>query len=276
MSDFDIYNRAPSPQSASLEQRRQQVLAIAHECEQILRSQFGAEQVIVLGSLAGDGPWHWQSDLDLAVAGLSHSNWLHAYGQLEAIVPPWLKIDLIRLETVDAAVRARILKEKPMSDNQYLALQERLNDELTALERSASFLETALERAKPRLEDYDIRALASYINAIYRRCERISERVAVTFDGGLPQGESWHRAFLRQLAEAGGDERPPLWTDSLVLDLDEYRKFRHVVHHKYGDELRADYVVGLAEQAPAMVEKVRQAIAHFSQWLTQQADASSH
>ncbi len=267
MVHFPPPNLTPLP---PLEQRRQEALAIAQQCEQILKQQFGATQVILFGSLAGDAPWHWQSDLDLAVSGLSHADWLQAYGKLETILPPWLSLDLIRLETVDSPVSARILKETPMSANPYLALKQHLEDELTALERSSQSLQMALERAKPHPDDYDVRALASYINDVYRRCERMSERVAIALDGGLPQGKNWHQALLRQVADARSD-RPPLWSGSLLFDLDEYRKFRHVVHHKYGDELQADYVIALAELAPAMVTRIQAAIAQFSQWLMQQA-----
>lgn len=259
-------------QDTALEQRRQVALSFAEECEQVLRSEFGAEQVILFGSLAGDAPWHWQSDLDLAITGLSHADWLRAYGYLEAIAPSWLKLDLVRLEAVSSEVRARILKDKPMPSNLYLVLKEQLNDELIALERNTQALEAALERAKPNLDDYDIRAIASYINDVYRRYERMSERVVVTLDGELPQGKNWHQALLRQVADVGREGRPPLWSGSLLLDLDEYRKFRHIVHHKYGDELRADYVMALAELAPVMRTHAQGAIAHFNQWLTQQAD----
>lgn len=119
-----------------------------------------------------------------------------------------------------------------------------------------------------------IHAVYSYFftgpNDVYRRCERMSERVAVTLDGGLPQGNNWHQALLRQVADAKGD-RPRLWSGSLLLDIDEYRTFRPVVHHKYGDELQTDYVIMLAEGVPALVANIQQAIARFDAWLTQQA-----
>lgn len=100
----------------------------------------------------------------------------------------------------------------------------------------------------------------------------MSERVAVALDGGLPQGQNWYQALLRQVAEVGGAGRPPLWSGSLLLDLDEYRKFRHVVHHKYGDELKLEYVLGLAELAPSVLPKIHQAVIQFSEWLTQQGE----
>lgn len=158
-----------------------------------------------------------------------------------------------------------------MSENKYLALKQRLEAELVALERLGQSLEAAITRAKLILDEYDIRALASYINDFYRRCERLSERVAITLDGGLPQDINWHQVLLRQVAELGGDRRPPLWSGALLLDLDQYRSFRRVVHHKYGDELKPECVLGLAELAPVMLEKVRQAVAVFSNWLVERS-----
>ncbi|HEY9646199.1 MAG TPA: nucleotidyltransferase domain-containing protein [Chroococcidiopsis sp.] len=257
-----------------LEQRRQQAWAIAQHCEQVLQKQFGAERVIVFGSLAGHSIWHQDSDLDIAVAGLSDQRWLQAYDYLQNLAPDWLKIDLVRLETVNPLIRDRILHPDAMPQNPYALLKKQLNDELTALEQSAIALGQALERAKPTLENYDIRALASYINDFYKRCERMSERVAVTLDGGLPQGINWHQTLLRQVADAVEQGRPALWSGSLLLDLDEYRKFRHVIHHKYGEELKADYVVALAEMAPAVLVKVQQAIATFDEWLSQQGNGA--
>jgi predicted nucleotidyltransferase len=252
---------------AELRQRQQAAIAFAQQCTVILTTQYHAQQVIPFGSAVGDSPWHWDSDLDLAVVGLSQPDWLRAYDELAAIAPPWLKLDLIQLETVAPEVRGRILKEHPMIDNKYLALKEHLEDELVALDRTAKALEAAIKRAKLTLDEYDVRALASYINDFYRRCERISERVAVTLDGGLPQQINWHQALLRQVAEPGGDDRPPLWSGALLLDLDQYRAFRHVIHHKYGEDLKANYVLGLAELAPPMALKVHQAVEQFNQWL---------
>ncbi|NET35266.1 MAG: nucleotidyltransferase domain-containing protein [Cyanothece sp. SIO1E1] len=258
-------------QLTQLEQQRREALSIARKCEAILRQSYGAADVILFGSLAGDGPWHSNSDLDLAVIGLSQAAWLNACDDLAAIAPPWLQIDLVRLESVYPEVRDRILKIKSMPNNKYLALKARLEDELTALERDTKALGKALKRAQPTLEEYDIRALASYVNDVYKRLERMSERVVVTLDGKLPQGDNWHQALLYQVAESGSDGRPPLWSRSLLLDLDEYRKFRHLVHHKYGEELRANRVVTLAELAPSIFVQVGQALASLSEWLLERA-----
>jgi len=75
-------------------------LRLAEQCQQILRNQFNAAQVIPFGSVMSGSPWHWNSDLDLAVVGLSHDRWLQACDALAALVPEWLKVDLVRLESV--------------------------------------------------------------------------------------------------------------------------------------------------------------------------------
>lgn len=257
-------------EATTLAQRRQVALAVAHDCEQVLRDRFRASNVRVFGSLAGQSPWHWDSDLDLAVAGLSFEQWLAAVEAVRAIAPDWLAVDLVRLETINPAVRRRILQDTSMPDNKFLALKEHLTDELRALEQTTAALTRAIQQAASVPEDFAVRTLASYLMDFYRRCERMSERVAVTLDGGLPQGKNWHQALLHQVAEPGGDNRPPLWHGSLLIELDAYRRFRHVVHHKYGDDLRPDYVLELAEMAPGMLPKIQGAIAQFTDWLEQQ------
>jgi predicted nucleotidyltransferase len=259
-----------STEATTLEQRRQVALAVAHTCEQVLRDRFGATAVQLFGSLAGQSPWHWASDLDLAVAGLSFEQWLAAVEAVRAIAPDWLAVDLVRLETINPAVRRRILQDESMPDNKFLALKEHLTDELRALEQTTTDLTQALQQAPSVPENFAVRTLASYLMDFYRRCERMSERVAVTLDGGLPQGKNWHQALLHQVAEPGGENRPPLWHGSLLIELDAYRRFWHVVHHKYGEDLRSDYVLELAEIAPGMLPKIQGAIAQFTDWLEQQ------
>lgn len=254
-------------QEQELEQRRQEALTIAKRCIQLLKQEFGATEVILFGSLVGDGPWHWQSDLDLAVKGMSEDAIWHAYSALESIVPSWLKIDLVPLERVPPRVAARILNLKPMSDNKYLALKSRLEDEVIALESNMAKLQTVLAQADKVAEIIITPALASYIADFYGGGERISERVAVTLDGGIPRGENWHRELLKQMAESGGENRPPLWSGSLLLELDEYRKFRHLSPHIYNIELKPERVLTLARNVQTVLPKVKQAIALFNEWL---------
>ena len=253
----------------TLEQRKQEALQTAAKCRQILLEK-GAKEVILFGSLSGESPWHWQSDLDLAVRGMSEKQQWEAYSLLEKITPNWLKIDLVALEEIPDFVRSRILKEKPMPNNKYLALKTRIEDEMIALEQNCQALKQLIAQSETIPEIALTPALSSYICDFYTACERISERVAVTLDGGMPKAENWHEQLLLQMAEIGGENRPALWQGSLLLQLNDYRKFRHLARHNYNLQLRKERVLELAQQTEIIIAKIQEAIALFNQWLESQ------
>jgi hypothetical protein len=190
------------------------------------------------------------------------------------MVPPWLEVDLIPLEHAFPEVRSRILGERTMPESPYLALQVRLDDALLGLERITEGLKMALERAGRRPDEFAMRALACYVDDFYKGCERLCERVAIALDGGLPQGERWHRALLGQMGEPGGRGRPPLFRGSLLLELDEYQRFGHGIRHVYGHELEAERVLTLGRGVESLLGQVKTSVAAFSGWLAERAERS--
>jgi predicted nucleotidyltransferase len=254
-----------------LESRRQEALAIVARCTELLECRYGAKRVIPFGSALQEGAWHESSDLDLAVEGLSSEALWQAEKELEAMVPPWLQLDLVLLEHAFPEMRSRILGERAMPEDPYLALKVRLDDELIGLERIVRGLEQALERAGEAPDEFTMRALASYVDDFYKGCERLCERIAVALDGGMPQGERWHQVLLGRMGEPGGKGRPALFRGSLLLDLDEYRRFRHRVRHIYGYELEAMRVLTLARGVESVLHHVKTSAAAFDRWLEGQA-----
>jgi hypothetical protein len=79
-----------------------------------------------------------------------------------------------------------------------------------------------------------------------------------------------HFELLKQVAEPGENNRPPLWSGALLLKLDEYRKFRHLERHIYKIELQPKRVITLAENVEPVFNKIQLAVTKFSQWLEQQ------
>ena len=254
-----------------LEERRQQALMVAKQCTEILQDNFGATEVILCGSLAGETPWHWHSDIDLAVKGMSKDAVWNAYTAIEDIVPSWLKVDIIPLEFAPIYLVDRILHKTPMPENKYLALKIRIEDEMKSLEDTISTIKKVLEESSGVSDIFVAPALASYIADFYSGCERISERVAVYLDGGLPKTQDWHLELLKQVAEPGGNARPPLWSGALLLELDEYRKFRHLTRHIYKIDLKPSQVITLGENVEPVFNKIKSAVAIFLQWLEGQA-----
>lgn len=266
-----ITNESIKKTDKELEERRQEALEVAEKCLQIFKADFGATEAFICGSLAEESPWHWHSDIDIAVEGMSKDDVWDAYFQIDDLVPHWLKVDIIPLEFAPSYLVDRILKKVPMSDNKYLALKSRIEDELKPLENTIQTIKDLLQQKDTLPEVALIPALASYIADFYNGCERISERVAVYLDGSIPKSKEWHLELLKQVAEPGGDNRPPLWNGALLLELDEYRKFRHLERHIYKIELKPKKVIKLAENIEPTFQKIKQSVAVFSQWLEKRA-----
>ena len=255
-----------------LEERRKEALIVAEKCINLLKRDFGAREAFICGSLAGENPWHWHSDLDLAVLGLSQDRVWDAHTALESLTPNWLEVDLIPLEFAPKHLRDRILNKIPMTKNKYLDLKIRIEDEMNSLKITVDTLNRALAEMAEVSEIFVAPALASYVVDFYTGCERISERVAVYLDGGVPRTENWHLELLKQMAEPGGCDRPPLWSGALLLDLSEYRKFRHLRQHNYDIKLKSERVIALAQQVLPVYEQIKLAIDDFFRWLDEKGE----
>lgn len=76
--------RAERPQRlAEMQQRQQQGLEVAKKCAQMLKEQFGAQRVVLFGSLLDPERMWWGSDIDLAVWGLPEKDFFKAGAAIE-------------------------------------------------------------------------------------------------------------------------------------------------------------------------------------------------
>src|SRR6185295_8727318 len=96
------------------ESRRHLAEAAARRCEQLLKETFGAREVYLFGSLAGQSPWHSRSDIDLAVEGLAPDKYLSALTACYEILPPGVELDLVTLETAPLELVAKAKMEDKM------------------------------------------------------------------------------------------------------------------------------------------------------------------
>ncbi|MEL7334464.1 MAG: nucleotidyltransferase domain-containing protein, partial [Cyanobacteria bacterium J06560_2] len=144
-----------------------------------------------------------------------------------------------------------------------------------AIEKTIDTLNQVLEQSTTVAEIIVIPAIAAYVEDFYSGCERLAERVAVAFDGGLPQGKNWHQQLLQKMGESDRSNRPSLWDQPLLSKLDAYRSFRHRVRHLYNIDLDSEKVLLLARQVPELFEEIKEAVEQFNEWLVQQANKRS-
>lgn len=107
--------RATCARREAAERRRQQARRAAGRqaarcAATLLREQFGAERVVLFGSLARTEDLGPRSDIDLAVAGISAEDYYQAVARVQRVAEE-RSIDLVRLENCAPSLRERIDEE---------------------------------------------------------------------------------------------------------------------------------------------------------------------
>lgn len=80
------------------QQERERLLARVREAAAILKHQFGVKQVVLFGSLADTTWFAPDSDVDLAIEGLSNDAYWQAWKVVEEVIGN-RPVDLIEIET---------------------------------------------------------------------------------------------------------------------------------------------------------------------------------
>jgi len=99
---------------AEVSKRRKHAMTAALKAAKLLKTKFGAQEVILFGSLARRGSFTLFSDIDLAARGIHPDHYLSA---MEAVLylDAEFKIDLVGIETCSPAMRENIEKDgKPL------------------------------------------------------------------------------------------------------------------------------------------------------------------
>lgn len=79
----------------------------ARRAATLLKDEFGAERVVLFGSVAQEERLSPHSDLDLAVEGLSPMDYYRAVARVQS-VPSTMSVDLVRLESARTSLRSTI------------------------------------------------------------------------------------------------------------------------------------------------------------------------
>lgn len=102
--------RLKQQEAQEIRLRLERARAVAEQAATLLREQFGAERVVLFGSVARGFIFHARSDLDLGVEGLSAQNFWRAWAALDSLGSEF-EIDLVDLETASSALLDQIKQE---------------------------------------------------------------------------------------------------------------------------------------------------------------------
>jgi len=97
--------RPASPKPTAAERRtRERLLALVRQAADLLKDRFGVRRVVLFGSLADDVWFRVDSDVDLAVEGLSAEDYWDAWRLVEEVIRE-RPVDLIEIERAGKALR---------------------------------------------------------------------------------------------------------------------------------------------------------------------------
>ncbi len=151
----------------------------------------------------------------------------------------------------------------------YQLLALRVRDEVEELDGAARRAERTWQEARQRQTDQDvyIDSAALNLHSFYSGAERLFEAIANELDGNLPKGEAWHRELLRQMTFDVTGIRPPVISEETSRQLDEYRRFRHMVRNVYAEHLDPKRVGELVEKLSMLWGQLKAELTTFAEFL---------
>lgn len=111
---LDAIKKRRAKFNAEIASRRQRAMSIARKAAKLLKTNFGAKEIILFGSLARRRSFSLHSDIDLAVRGIAPEKFYVASAAIERVETNF-QIDLVELETCPPTVLKNIEKDgKPL------------------------------------------------------------------------------------------------------------------------------------------------------------------
>ena len=264
----------------------------AHQVAAMLYEDFGATQVAVFGSLAGQKWFSKGSDIDIAVWGLPGDTYLNALWETRNFSPEF-KIDLVNFHSAKGRFRERIQsqairvqrgetdcssqtirteREEMDDEMDNRELIERIADERGKIERTVEEIKVRLKKmeAASAEELTDLKDLvAMRLPVFYMGIENIFKRVAQEIDMDEPQGENWHKDLLQQMSTSRAS-RPSVVSEKTADALTLILKFRHRIRNIYVFELEIEKTVENAQQVCDIFDGLSTELDVFIEWLKQQ------
>ncbi len=151
----------------------------------------------------------------------------------------------------------------------YKVLATRIEQELIELEKVVNRVKRAINAINDNTENQDLflDSVALSLHDFYTGLERVFSQIATTVDQTIPSGKNWHRELLNQMGKQVENLRPQILSKITIQELDEYRRFRHVVRNVYGFEFEITRIEPLVNSLLPCFTNVKNELLDFVQIL---------
>lgn len=157
---------------------------------------------------------------------------------------------------------------------QYRELSDRIRGTMSDLDRVIERTLRAWPRAKEPSEAQDVYldSVALNLHSFYSGLERLFELIARRLDHSFPSSEVWHRDLLLQMGREVEGIRPAVISTQIIVQLDEFRRFRHLIRNVYTINLLPNRMSKLILELPDLWSQLRSELTAFAEFTADLAD----
>ena len=108
----------------------------------------------------------------------------------------------------------------------------------------------------------ELSATAMVLHSFYNGIENIIILIFKNYEEKLPSGNNWHMELLENASIQNGN-RKVIFNNELKSQLEEYRKFRHIVRHTYNYKLNWIMMEGIMNNLNTIWSKTKENLNKF-------------
>ncbi|MFW5999634.1 MAG: hypothetical protein ACOCQC_03120 [Halanaerobiaceae bacterium] len=138
--------------------------------------------------------------------------------------------------------------------NKFLIFRDEVEEQLAAIRQLEDTLQE-IDKNKELDNEIAKRVYGSILEDFYMAVEKIFKSIASEIDDDLPEDAKWHKKLLRQMSVEIPGTRPPVLNKDLFHNLEEYLRFRHLIHNIYGFQLDYERFEHLIQKLPKTIDK---------------------
>ena len=156
----------------------------------------------------------------------------------------------------------------------YLELADRIQGELADLETNVqrAMKSWTLAQRVDEAQDVYLDSVALNLHGLYSAAERLFELIVRNVDRSVLEGTAWHRDLLEQISKDVPGVRPAVISKDTAKDLDQFRRFRHLVRNVYTFNLKPEKMSALMKDLPEVWSKLSAELLAFSRFLKALSD----
>ena len=142
-------------------------------------------------------------------------------------------------------------------------LKIKVEFEISQIDKLLSESQPLQDLCKLKKPDFiELSAAAMVLHSFYNGIENIIVMILKGYGEVLPIGYNWHMELLEKTCIQCGN-RKIIFNSELKSQLEEYRKFRHLVRHIYNYKLNWTMMEGIMNNINTIWEKIKENLNKF-------------